>query len=76
MLEDKVYEYDYFDETERETIVANAERIRNWAEQVARYIDSEAGFDVDVLQNFRQDSGDIGDEVFEIKILLNKWIYG
>ena len=76
MLENRIYDYTDFTPEERGTIVANAERIRDWAEQVARYIDTEAGFDYNVLQDFRQDSGDIGDEVFEIKMLLNKWIYG
>ena len=72
----KTYEYTEFSPKDRGTVVANAERIRDWAEQVARYIDSEALFDEDVLQDFRQDSGDIGDLVFEINMIMNKWIYG
>ena len=70
------YPYTDFEEAERETIIANASRIRDWAERITLYMSGEADYNEAHLQDFRQDSGDIGDEVFEIKMLLNKWIYG
>tara|TARA_R110000772_G_scaffold126696_5_gene233787 strand:+ start:74 stop:331 length:258 start_codon:yes stop_codon:yes gene_type:complete len=73
--DEQLVEYTEFSKNDRENLVEAAESIRNWAESIARYIDHEAGYEIGILQNYRQESGDIGDKVNEINIILNKWLY-
>lgn len=69
--------HNLFDQTLLQEVVDLAELIRNTSESIFYYMDSEAELDLETLDDFRIQAGDMGDSVFELKykidLLLNPY---